>query len=134
MKGFQESTYGDRIADVYDELHSNLSSPDHVDPVVDVLAELAGDGRALELGVGTGRIALPLAARGIEVHGIDASETMLEKLRQKPGGRVIPVTLGDFVELEVEENSPLSTRSSIRSFPHSRRNASSGASITSLAI
>ena len=86
MKGFQESTYGDRIADVYDELHSNLSSPDHVDPVVDALAELAGDGRALELGVGTGRIALPLAARGIEVHGIDASETMLEKLRQKPGG------------------------------------------------
>ena len=103
LKGYQESTYGDRIADVYDERHANLSGPDHVAPIVDVLAELAGDGRALELGVGTGRIALPLAARGIEVHGIDASETMLQKLRQKPGGASIPVTLGDFAELEVEE-------------------------------
>ena len=64
MKGYQESTYGDRIADVYDELHANLSSPDHVAPIVDVLAVLAGGGRALELGVGTGRIALPLAEPG----------------------------------------------------------------------
>ena len=138
MEEFKESTYGDRIADVYDELHANLSSPDHVDPVVDVLAELAGEGRALELGVGTGRIALPLAARGIEVHGIDASETMLEKLRQKPGGRVIPVTLGDFVELEVEEKfsliyavfntffSPLTQERQVRCFNNVARHLTDG--------
>ena len=102
MKNFHESTYGDRIADVYDELHGSLGSPEHVDPVVDVLAGLAGGGRALELGIGTGRIALPLAARGVEVHGIDASEAMVEKLRQKEGGAEMPVTLGDFVEVDVE--------------------------------
>lgn len=102
MKGFAESTYGDRIADIYDELHADISGPEHVDPVVNVLAELAGGGRALELGVGTGRIALPLAERGIEVHGIDASDAMLQVLRQKPGGIAMPATSGDFVEVEVE--------------------------------
>ena len=99
MKDFQESTYGDRIADVYDELYGSLSSPALVDPMVDVLANLAGGGSALELGIGTGRIALPLAARDVEVHGIDASEAMVEKLRRKPGGERIPVTLGDFVDV-----------------------------------
>ena len=102
MEDFRESTYGDRIAEVYDELHGSLGDPEHVDPVVDVLEDLAGGGRALELGIGTGRIALPLAARRVEVHGIDASEAMVEKLRQKPGGAGIPVTLGDFVEADVE--------------------------------
>ena len=56
----------------------------------------------MELGIGTGRIALPLSARGVEVHGIDASEAMLNKLLQKPGGAAIPVTLGDLVELQAE--------------------------------
>ena len=65
MKDFQESTYGDRIAEVYDDLHGGLASPEVVDPMVDVLADLAGCGKALELGIGTGRIALPLAARGL---------------------------------------------------------------------
>ena len=73
MNDYQESTYGDRIADVYDELHANLGTPEQVAPMVDMLAELAGSGQALELGIGTGRIALPLAARGVEVHGIDSS-------------------------------------------------------------
>ena len=101
MEDFLASTYGDRIADIYDELHAGQSSPDNVGPVVDTLAELAGKGPALELGVGTGRIALPLAERGVEVHGIDASELMLNKLRQKPGGTAIRLTLGDFEELGV---------------------------------
>ena len=92
MKGFQESTYGERIAEVYDEIYGSLSSPEQVDPMVDVLEELAAGRRALELGIGTGRIALPLAARGTEVHGIDASESMVAEMRRKPGGAEIPVT------------------------------------------
>ena len=63
---------------------------------VETLARLAGGGRALELGIGTGRVALPLAARGVEVHGIDSSEAMVARLRAKPGGDAIPVTIGDF--------------------------------------
>ncbi|MCE2528180.1 MAG: class I SAM-dependent methyltransferase [Actinomycetia bacterium] len=98
----QSSTHADQWADIYDEVHLELSDPAHVDPVVDVLVELAGAGPALELGIGTGRIALPLASRGIEVHGIDFSEAMIDKLRLKPGGEGIPVTLSDFSDLEVE--------------------------------
>jgi hypothetical protein len=70
--------------------------PEAVDPAVAVLAGLAGAGRALELGIGTGRIALPLAGRGVEVHGIELSPAMADRLRAKPGGEAIGVTLGDF--------------------------------------
>ena len=90
MKDFSKSTYGDRIAEVYDEIYGSLSSPEQVDPMVDVLEELAAGGRALELGIGTGRIALPLAARGIDVHGIDASESMVAKMRRKSGAPRYP--------------------------------------------
>ena len=107
MKDFQESTYGDRIAEVYDEMYTHLNSPEMVGPMVDMLAGLAGSGRALELGIGTGRIALPLAARGVEVHGIDSSEAMVQKLRQKPGGEAVPVTMGDFVEFDLDERYSL---------------------------
>src|SRR5690349_11833289 len=69
-----------------------------IDGIVDVLAELAGDGRALEFGIGTGRIALPLARRGVEVHGIDVSRAMVARLRDKPGGAQIGVAIGDFAE------------------------------------
>lgn len=100
--GFESSIYGDRWAEIYDDVHHELSDPAHVDPIVDVLAELAGGGRALELGIGTGRIALPLASRGVEVHGIDVSRAMVGKLRQKPGGAGIPVVLGDFSDVGVE--------------------------------
>lgn len=103
----QSSTHADLWADIYDKVHRELSDPAHVDPIIDVLAELAGAGPALELGIGTGRIALPLVKRGIEVHGIDFSEGMIDKLRQKPGGAEIPVTLGDFSDLEVEEKYSL---------------------------
>ena len=99
MEGYRRETYGDRIADSYDRLTATM--PDPVD-CVDRLAELAGPGPALELGIGTGRVALPLAARGVEVHGIDASAAMVERLQAKPGGHAIPVTMGDFADLPVE--------------------------------
>ncbi|MXX19679.1 MAG: class I SAM-dependent methyltransferase [Dehalococcoidia bacterium] len=96
------ATYGDRFAGIYDEVHAHLSTPEVVAPMVDVLAELAGGGRVLELGIGTGRIAAPLARRSVEVHGVDASEAMVAKMREKPGGDGIPVTIGDFEQMEVE--------------------------------
>lgn len=97
MADYDASTYGERIADVYDEWHSYLGAGG-----VELMAELAGTGRALELGIGTGRIAIPLAARGIEVHGIDASPAMVAQLHSKPGGERIPVTIGDFAEVSAE--------------------------------
>ena len=102
MDNVNAAAYGDRFAEIYDEVHAPLSTSEVVDPMVDVLAELAGKGPALELGIGTGRIALPLAQRGVEVHGLDASEAMVAKMRDKPGGNEIPVTIGDFEQLDVE--------------------------------
>ena len=78
-----------------------MSGPDVVNPAVDFLAELAGGGQALELGIGTGRIALPLARRGVPVHGIDLSRAMAARLRDKPGGDAIGVTIGDFATTAV---------------------------------
>jgi SAM-dependent methyltransferase len=104
MEGYRPETYGDRIADVYDAMTAGL--PDPAD-CVDRLAELAGPGPALELGIGTGRVALPLAARGVQVHGVDASAAMVERLRAKPGGDAIDVTLGDFAAVPVEGSYPL---------------------------
>ena len=98
MEDYRPETYGDRIADLYDRMVASLPDPGDC---VDRLAELAGPGPALELGIGTGRVALPLAARGVEVHGIDVSAAMVERLRAKPGGEAIPVTLGDFADLPV---------------------------------
>ena len=95
------STYGQRIADIYDALVGPRAAPS-TDQAVALLAELAGPGPVLELGIGTGRLALPLAQRGLRVHGIDASEAMLARLRDKPGGADLPVTLGDFAEVGVE--------------------------------
>ena len=102
MDNVNATTYGDRFAEIYDEVHAHLSTPEVVHPMVDVLADLAGEGPALELGIGTGRIALPLARRGVEVHGLDASEAMVAKMREKPGGDSIPVTIGDFEQLDVQ--------------------------------
>jgi SAM-dependent methyltransferase len=104
MDDYRPETYGDRIADLYDAMTAAM--PDPVD-CVDRLAELAGPGPALELGIGTGRVALPLAARGVEVHGIDASAAMVEQLRAKPGGDAIPVTMGDFADVPVGGSYPL---------------------------
>src|SRR6266536_716231 len=97
-----EDHFGERVAERYDESATDLFEPAVVDPVVDFLADLAGYGAALELGIGTGRIALPLAQRGIRVHGIDLSEAMVARLRAKPGAEQIGVTIGDFATTTVE--------------------------------
>lgn len=94
---YRAETYGDRLAEIYDEFYSDLPP---VDKTVQVLAELAEDGPALELGIGTGRIALPLVEAGVEVHGIDASERMVEQLKAKPHGDSIPVSVGDFTDVD----------------------------------
>ncbi len=98
MAALDESTYGERVADVYDELFAHRANT--VD-AVEYLALAAGKGRVLELGIGTGRIALPLAERGIRVSGIDSSPRMVEQLRLKPGGDAIPVTIGNFADVKV---------------------------------
>ena len=97
-----EDWFGEDVAARYDEHLGDYGTPEAIGAAVDFLAELARDGRALELGIGTGRIALPLAARGVEVHGIDLSEAMVARLRAKPGGDAIPVTIGDFATTRVE--------------------------------
>jgi SAM-dependent methyltransferase len=97
MKEYEASTYGDRIADVYDDWYAG-----HDPAAVSLLAELARDGRALELGIGTGRVALPLAEQGVQVEGIDSSAAMVSKLRARPGGDGLPVTIGDFATIGVE--------------------------------
>jgi hypothetical protein len=94
--------FGEPVAARYDELSAEMFAPDAVDPVVEVLARLAGGGWALELGIGTGRIALPLAGRGVPVHGIELSEAMVARLRAKPGAEGIGVTVGDFATTRVE--------------------------------
>jgi SAM-dependent methyltransferase len=99
VEGYEASTYGDRIADVYDRLYQFAFD---VEATVDALVALARGGRALELAIGTGRIALPLRAEGVEVHGIDASDQMIAKLRAKPGGDVVPVVTGDFADVDVD--------------------------------
>src|SRR6266496_829668 len=97
-----EDYFGERVAERYDERYAYMADPAVVDPIVAFLADLARDGAALELGIGTGRIALPLAQRGIRVHGIDLSEAMVARLRAKPGAEQIGVTIGDFATTTVE--------------------------------
>ena len=94
--------FGERVAERYDQSAADMFDPSKVDPVVDFLAELASDGSALELGIGTGRIALPLTQRGVRVHGIDLSEAMVARLRAKPGADQIGVTIGDFATTTVD--------------------------------
>ena len=97
MDDYSEDTYGERIADVYDQWYSEF------DPsAIQTLAELAHGGKVLELGIGTGRIAVPLLKTGLAVHGIDASESMVAKLRAKPGGDRIAIKMGNFVEISIE--------------------------------
>jgi SAM-dependent methyltransferase len=93
--------FDERIAASYDD-DSEMFDPAAIDPVIDILVELAAGGRALELGIGTGRIALPLAQRGVPVHGIDLSRPMVARLRAKPGGEDLGVTIGDFASAMVD--------------------------------
>jgi len=94
--------FDERVAARYDESAAEMFDSAIVDPVVDFLVEIAGNGRALELGIGTGRIALPLAQRGVPVHGIELSKAMAATLRAKPGGEDIGVTIGDFSRASVD--------------------------------
>jgi SAM-dependent methyltransferase len=94
--------FDERIAAKYDESDDEEFDPEVIDQTVDFLADLAGGGRALELGIGTGRIGLPLARRGVPVHGIELSNAMAARLREKPGGEDIGVTIGDFATTTVD--------------------------------
>ncbi|MCP3857392.1 MAG: class I SAM-dependent methyltransferase [Actinomycetia bacterium] len=103
MDDYQPETYGDHFADVYDTWYRDISD---VEGTVARLCELAGDGLLLELGIGSGRIALPLIDAGVRVTGVDASSSMVAALRTKPGGDEVPVTVGDMAEdLGVEDGS-----------------------------
>jgi 16S rRNA A1518/A1519 N6-dimethyltransferase RsmA/KsgA/DIM1 with predicted DNA glycosylase/AP lyase activity len=95
------NSFDERIAKSYEAKWPELFEPAMVDPVVALLAELAGTGAALELGVGTGRIAIPLRRRGVPVHGIELSPAMVAQLRTKPGSDDIGVTIGDFATTRV---------------------------------
>jgi SAM-dependent methyltransferase len=97
-----ENYFDERIAERYETYWPNLFEPAVVDPAVNVLADLAGTGTALELGIGTGRIALPLIERGVRVHGIELSPDMVERLRAMPGAADIDVTIGDFATTKVD--------------------------------
>jgi SAM-dependent methyltransferase len=98
MAEYGPETYGERIADVYDEWYKPVDSAAEVA----LLTELAEGGPALELGIGTGRVALPLAANGVEVHGLDASPAMIDQMRVKPGGDAIRVAIGDMADVAVD--------------------------------
>ena len=96
QEGMPEDYFGEDVAKRFDERYAHLAEPAVVDPIVDFLEDLADGGAALEFGIGTGRIALPLAERGVQVHGIDLSEAMVTRLRAKPDANRIGVTIGDF--------------------------------------
>ncbi len=95
MRGYDDQSYGDGFADVYDDWYADISD---VDATTATLRDLAGGGSVLELGVGTGRLALPLAAAGVQVHGVDSSPAMLDRLRAKPGADAVHASVGDMVD------------------------------------
>ncbi|MGZ5383925.1 MAG: class I SAM-dependent DNA methyltransferase [Acidimicrobiia bacterium] len=97
MDGYNEASYGDNIADLYDSLYDEMDSG----PAIEVLSDLAAEGPVLELGIGTGRLALPLTRCNVEVDGIDASSEMVQSLRGKPGGNELEVTVGDFADFDL---------------------------------
>jgi SAM-dependent methyltransferase len=105
MKGYSAATYGESIADAYDELTADeqtiygQSWAEETRDSVRTLTALANGGRVLELGIGTGRVALPLRGAGLSVEGIDISPEMVDRMRSKPGGADIPVTLGDLADV-----------------------------------
>jgi Methyltransferase domain len=100
--GADEGYFGERVAARYDDASWSMFDPELVGATVDLLAELAGDGAALEFAIGTGRIAVPLAQRGVRVAGIDNSEAMLARLRDKPGAERIDARVGDMASTRVE--------------------------------
>jgi SAM-dependent methyltransferase len=101
VRNVPKDHFEEPVARRYDQSVAGMFDESVVSPAVELLYELAGSGPVLELGIGTGRIALPLARRGVEVHGIDLSPAMIEQLRAKPGGADIRVTIGDFATTTV---------------------------------
>ena len=102
MEGYGASSYGDGMADVYDEWYATRGDIEGaVATLAAIAATVAGPGPVLELGIGSGRLALPLAATGLEVWGVDASPAMVARLRAKPGGDRLPVAVGDMAELDL---------------------------------
>jgi SAM-dependent methyltransferase len=104
---YTAETYGERWADIYDDWTAGLGLLIDGETIASRLADMAGEGPALELAIGTGRVALPLTEMGVEVHGVDISESMVARLRAKPGGADLPVTMGDFADVPVEGRFPL---------------------------
>lgn len=103
MRGYDERTYGRRWAPHYDDIYDEVE-----DSMIDLLARHAGNPpRALELAIGTGRLAMPLRERGVDISGIEISEDMIAKLRAKPGGEEIPISTGNFADVEVDDEFPL---------------------------
>jgi SAM-dependent methyltransferase len=105
VEGYRASTYGDRFADVYDDWYQDVSD---VDATVARIAALAGrpPGPVLELGAGSGRLAVPLAGRGLDVWAVDASAAMVERLRGKPGGDRVRTVVGDMAALDLPAGAP----------------------------
>jgi SAM-dependent methyltransferase len=102
MKSYSDETYGERVAGVYDDWYTD------VDPhAIDLLAQLAGTGRVLELGIGTGRFALPLVSRNVNLSGIDVAQSMIDRLKAKPGSERIDVQLGSFADFHLEQKFQL---------------------------
>jgi SAM-dependent methyltransferase len=99
VDGYGPTSYGDAMADVYDDWYAELPQ---LAAAIERLVTLAEGGAVLELGIGTGRLALPLAARGLRVVGVDASAAMIERLRAKPGGDAVEVTVGDMAAARPE--------------------------------
>jgi SAM-dependent methyltransferase len=102
VRAVPENYFDEHIASGYETLWPELFEPRVVDPAVNFLADLTGAGAALELGIGTGRLALPLSQRGVRVHGIELSAAMVDELRAKPGADGVGVTIGDFATTEVD--------------------------------
>jgi SAM-dependent methyltransferase len=102
-----QNIFDERVAPTYDADSPDMFAPEVLDPAVELLAGLAADGAALELAIGTGRVALPLSRRGVEVHGIDISTQMVAELRAKPGGDTIPVTIGDMATTTLDRRFEL---------------------------
>jgi len=99
MKDYQDSTYGQRIAGIYDELYAGF------DPaMIELLSDFASQGSALELGIGTGRVAIPLQEKGVLIHGVDASEAMISVLRTKTNGDKIEVLMSSFADFEIDKH------------------------------
>ncbi len=94
--------FDERVAARYDQSTGEFFEPESIAATAEFLAGLAGEGAALEFAVGTGRIAVPLAERGVAVHGIDVSRAMVDRLRAKPGAAGIGVTIGDMATARVE--------------------------------